>query len=101
MIRRPDLSPFYATFQVPLWFNKLDMKSYLKSAYDVDVVHVRSYIRQFGVANRPSYTKKSVGKWFRPQSEKRMKVQLVDAFEWPKEITDFTEYAKCSVPYPR
>ncbi len=91
-IRTPTLGPFFAAFQVPLWLNKLDMKSYLKNVYNVDVVHVRSYVTHGKKDNKPARRPGSQGKAFRQPSKKRMTVQLVDPFDWPEETKDFTEY---------
>jgi ribosomal protein L23 len=93
MIRRPKHPPNYATFQVPLWFNKMDMKDYLKSLYNVDVVDVRSFVYQLSKRKQGKDLKRiRRRKLYRPMSLKRMTVQLVDAFEWPKEPEDFSEY---------
>ncbi|KPI36004.1 54S ribosomal protein L23, mitochondrial [Cyphellophora attinorum] len=92
MIRRPKHPPNYATFQVPLWFNKMDMKDYLKSLYDVDVVDVRSFVYQLSKRKQEKDLKRiRKRKLYRPMPLKRMTVQLVDAFEWPKEPEDFSE----------
>lgn len=91
MLRKPELSSSYAHFQVPLWFNKLDMKGYLKNVYDVDVVHVRSSV-SYGKRARKAIGNGGVkGKEIREKSIKSMTVQLVKPFDWPEEVTDFTE----------
>jgi ribosomal protein L23 len=101
MIRRPKHPPNYATFQVPLWFNKMDMKDYLKSLYDVDVVDVRSFVYQLSKRKQEKDLKRiRKRKLYRPMPLKRMTVQLVDAFEWPKEPEDFSEYVPISSPSP-
>jgi large subunit ribosomal protein L23 len=93
MIRTPDLAPKYACFWVPLWFNKLDFKSYLKNVYNVDVLHVRSYVQQSKVdrkelAGRPQ----GQGAWFRPPARKKMTVELVDPFIFPEQAKDLSPY---------
>ena len=90
-IRTPTLGPYYACFQVPLWFNKLDMKSYLKNVYSTDVIHVRSYVTHGRKDNRKAARPGGAGPAFRQPSKKRMTVQLVEPFEWPEEVKDFTE----------
>lgn len=88
MRRQTIYGPYYAQFEVPLWFSKLDMKGYLKQVYNVDVVHVRSYTTPALVMrDRPSnpYT---YGSAYRAPSEKRMLVQLVEPFEWPVKPKD-------------
>ena len=87
MVRKPHDSPFFASFDVPLWFNKLDLKSYLKELYNVDVVHVRSFVQQKALTRRNNPNRRRQGAWKRPQSGKRMKVQLVEPFEYPREAT--------------
>lgn len=76
--------PQYAQFHVPMWFNKLDLKSYLKSVYNVDVVHVRSHIK-FGRLRRirSKHNQRSRGPMIRQHSLKYMTVQLVKPFTWP------------------
>ena len=91
-IRTPRLGPYYAHFQVPLWFNKLDMKSYLTNVYDVDTVHIRSYVTHGKKSHREARRAGSSGPAYRMKSKKRMTVQLVEPFEWPKEVEDFSEY---------
>lgn len=98
MIRKPNDSPYYASFRVPLWFNKLDTKDYLKSVYNVDVVHVRSYTVENTLRRAKHPNARKEGAYYRPKAEKRMKVQLVEPFQWPAEIKDFSEYD--SLPPP-
>ena len=98
LLRTPHLSPYYAVFQVPLRFNKLDMKSYLKELYDVDVVHIRSYTRQPKLERKESPRPNTVGGLYRPKSQKRMTAQLVDPFVWPKEIEDLTQCVHPTLP---
>lgn len=76
------MGPYFARFRVPLWFSKLDLKSYLKSVYDVDTVHVRSLIRK-GARTRSSRTPRSLGPRIQFTSKKEMFAQLVEPFEWP------------------
>ncbi|OAA55343.1 mitochondrial ribosomal protein [Niveomyces insectorum RCEF 264] len=100
---RRILSPQFATFQVPLRFNKLDLRDYLFHAYGVPVRAVRAWItpqrprRRYGGDVNPSgdaadpdnapYTKDIVrfgrGQWYRPQPIKRMMVELLEPFVYP------------------
>jgi len=89
-MRTPHLPPRYAAFDVPLDFNKLDMKSYLKQAYNVDVVHIRSTVIQQKVQRKPTSSPYSQGRLFRPKSKKKMTVQLVEPFIWPEPIKDLS-----------
>ena len=97
LLRKPTDSPYFASFLVPLWFNKLDIKSYLQELYNVPIVHVRSWVVQRHLQRKAHPNPRKEGAWYRPQSEKRMKVQLVEPFEWPAEIQDFAE----CVPSPK
>jgi large subunit ribosomal protein L23 len=90
-MRTPHLPPKYAAFDVPLWFNKLDMKSFLKEAYNVETIHIRSTVIQGKVKRRPGGNPKSQGPLYREPSTKKMTVELVEPFTWPEEVTDFSE----------
>ena len=92
--RTPHLSPHYAAFIVPLWFSKLDLKSYLKELYKVDVLHIRSWVMPGHKGRHPTLNPRSQGEGYRTKSTKKMTVQLVEPFVWPAEITDLegTEY---------
>ena len=90
-IRTPQHGPFYAHFEVPIWFNKLDMKSYLKNVYSVEVVHIRSYVTHGKKDHHSAHRPGSEGPAFRQPRKKRMTVQLVEPFQWPEEPKDFSE----------
>jgi large subunit ribosomal protein L23 len=79
-----------------LWFNKLDFKGYLKNVYNVDVLHVRSYVQQAKVQRnehrKSDGTSQGNGKLYRPEARKKMTVELVDPFVYPKEEKDLTPY---------
>lgn len=99
LMRTPHLPPKYASFEVPLWFNKLDMKSYLSSAYNVQVIHIRSTVLQSKVENdrdggRGNTKGMGQGRLRRPMAKKKMTVELVEPFVWPDEIKDFTAWEK-------
>lgn len=92
---RKIFSPYFATFQVPLRFNKFDLRDYLYNVYNVEVRNVRSWItpqaarRRYGEASGTSVDTKLVarlgqGPWYRPQPIKRMMVELVKPFAYPK-----------------
>lgn len=95
-MRTPHLPPKYASFWVPLWFNKLDFKNYLKNVYDVDVLHVRSYVQQSKVQREDRQIGNSIvktqGRLHRPPARKKMTVELVDPFVYPAEEEDLTPY---------
>lgn len=96
LIRTPHLPPKYAQFWVPLWFNKLDLKDYLRRVYNVEVLHVRSYVVQSKVERKPTLGRGlfsyPTGPIHRPESKKKMTAELVNSFVWPDEITDFEPY---------
>lgn len=93
--------PRYATFSVPLWFNKFDMRDYLYHVYQVRVFGVRSYVEQQRVAQgRPAYVnsggdgdpRPQPRRWHRPKSKKRMTVELERPFVWPEPPKDFADW---------
>lgn len=76
------MGPYYARFRTPMEMNKLDLKDYLKSLYNVDTVHIRSYVhhgRKFQTRNG-----RQRGSWTHMPSLKYMIVQLVEPFKWPE-----------------
>jgi len=81
--RNQRLGPYYAQFSVPLPMSKIDMKSYLKEVYNVDVVHIRSNIIAGRVLRKRGANPFSQGPKHRGESYKRMTVQLVEPFTWP------------------
>lgn len=88
MRRNPYLGPHYVQFNVPMNMSKLDLKSYLKELYNVDVVHIRSFVMGGHVARRPGSNPYSQGGKYRRPSKKRMTVQLVEPFTWPVKPND-------------
>lgn len=83
LVRMEYMGPYYAKFTVPMWFNKLDMKSYLKELYNVDVVHVRSSVTPTSIRRRQASDPYTRGPAYRTQPAKNMIVQLVEPFTWP------------------
>ncbi|KAH8680922.1 hypothetical protein BX600DRAFT_445346 [Xylariales sp. PMI_506] len=77
------LPPQFATFQVPLTFNKFDIRDYLLHAYGVSSVSVRSHIAQ-----RPPRVSPFTGRVGRPPPIKYMTVELEKPFVWPAEPTE-------------
>ncbi|KAK5059766.1 hypothetical protein LTR84_009649 [Exophiala bonariae] len=92
LLRTKHLGPRYAAFFVPLHFNKLDMRDYLKSVYNVDILHIRSTIIQAKVKQIPTMSKVGRGYWARPASRKKMTVLLAKPFVYPEEIKDLSEW---------
>lgn len=78
----PTGSPYYAKFQCPLEMNKLDLKQYLKTLYNVETVHIRSYVSP----GKKYQTRvgRQRGPWKHKPSKKFMTAQLVEAFKWPE-----------------
>jgi large subunit ribosomal protein L23 len=94
--RTPHLPPKYASFDVPLWFSKLDLKSYLSSVYNVEVLHIRSTVVQQKVERSQDVgrgvSNAGYGRLKRPMSKKKMTVELVEPFVWPEEIEDLSPW---------
>ncbi len=81
MIRpRKNMSPKFATFKVPLAFNKLDLRDYLWHVYKVRVLSVRSMVNQPAPTTKGSFR----GQIYRPLSEKLMIAELDKPFVWPE-----------------
>lgn len=88
LVRTPFMPPRFATFQVPLEFNKLDLKDYLKNAYNVDTLKIRSYVEQQQPTRNLRFGKMGYGPLRRPKSKKRMMVELAEPFVWPPRPDD-------------
>ncbi|KAH8881006.1 hypothetical protein GQ53DRAFT_754708 [Thozetella sp. PMI_491] len=81
MIRpRKNMAPNFATFKVPLSFNKLDLRDYLWNVYNVRVLSVRSMVNQ----QAPTTKSGLRGQIYRPLSEKLMIAELDKPFVWPE-----------------
>lgn len=89
-MRTSHLGPRHAAFSVPLHFNKLDMRDYLKSVYNVDVLHVRSTITQAKLGTKNTLSKRSNGTYVRSASRKKMTVLLAKPFVYPEAIKDLS-----------
>lgn len=77
---RQATPPQFATFKVPLHFNKLDMRDYLLHAYSVATLGVRS-----AVMRQPIFRNPITRRVQRPPAIKYMTVELQKPFVWPKE----------------
>lgn len=88
MRRNHHLGPYYAQFNVPMNMSKLDLKSYLKELYNVDVVHIRSFIRNGALVRSQASSRDPRGPIVRLAPSKRMTVQLVEPFDWPVKPAD-------------
>ncbi|KAI1423097.1 hypothetical protein F5Y12DRAFT_561943 [Xylaria sp. FL1777] len=75
----PKQLPIFATFRVPMTFNKFDLRDYLLHVYRTPVVAVRSHIIQQKI-KRAHFS----GHVHRPPSFKKMTVQLTQPFVWPQ-----------------
>ncbi|KAI1386375.1 uncharacterized protein F4822DRAFT_314431 [Hypoxylon trugodes] len=84
---RDTQPPNFASFQVPLTFNKLDLRDYLLHAYNVPVLSVRSQLTQ----RRPIRSKVH-HRIYRPPPIKTMTVELHQPFVWPEEPEDKSEW---------
>ncbi|KAL4919753.1 ribosomal protein L23-domain-containing protein [Aspergillus aurantiobrunneus] len=84
LMRTPFLPPRYASFYVPLHFNKLDMRDYLQRLYGVGVLSIRSYVEQQKITRLKPQGRYGYGKLRRPTSKKRMTVEMKEPFVWPE-----------------
>ncbi|KAG8527546.1 uncharacterized protein KY384_007698 [Bacidia gigantensis] len=100
----PFLPANYASFMVPLWLNKLDLKDYLYNLYNLRVLSVRSYVIQSKISEKGVRGQR---RWYRPQSRKKMTVELArkegnstesglgqGPFLWPKIPMDKSPWGK-------
>ena len=87
---KPRQPPNFATFIVPLQFNKLDFRDYLYHVYNVEVNAVRSFINE----QAPQRRHNGEGRWYRPRSQKMMMVELVKPFVWPDVPSDLSPWDK-------
>ncbi|KAH8705117.1 hypothetical protein BGW36DRAFT_332217 [Talaromyces proteolyticus] len=94
LIRTPFLPPRYASFKVPLNFNKLDMRDYMQRVYGVDVLGVRSYIQQMKPTRNRKDGNPGHGPWRRPQSKKKMTIEMTQPFVWPDPPKDDSPWDK-------
>ncbi|KIW60183.1 hypothetical protein PV05_00420 [Exophiala xenobiotica] len=94
LMRTPHLSPYYAAFDVPRHFSKLDLQAYLKNVYNVDVLHIRSVVVQQKVDRKQPVSQYTQGPLYRPASIKKMTVQLAKPFVYPEEITDLDAWER-------
>ncbi|KAI4870051.1 hypothetical protein F4820DRAFT_404960 [Hypoxylon rubiginosum] len=84
---REKQPPNFASFKVPLTFNKLDLRDYLLHAYNVPVLGVRSQLTQ----RRPRRSKMH-HRIYRPPPVKTMTVELHRPFAWPEVPEDLTAW---------
>ncbi|KAI0542931.1 hypothetical protein GGR58DRAFT_496396 [Xylaria digitata] len=86
---RANQPPTFATFKVPLTFNKFDLRDYLLHAYKTPVLAVRSQLRQQQVRKSSVH-----GRVYRPPPIKTMTVQLTQPFVWPRLPTDLKPWRR-------
>ncbi|PYI11163.1 mitochondrial ribosomal protein L23 [Aspergillus sclerotiicarbonarius CBS 121057] len=94
LIRTPFLPPRFASFYVPLNFNKLDMRDYMQRLYGVGILSVRSYVEQQKVTRLKPMGRYGYGKLRRPMSKKKMTVEMKDPFVWPEAPKDMEPWEK-------
>lgn len=92
LIRTPFLPPRYASFYVPLNFNKLDMRDYMQRVYGVKVLSVRSFIEQQKVTRSRRDGRPGYGPLRRPKAKKRMTIEMTEPFVWPEAPKDMGPY---------
>lgn len=98
LIRTPHLPPRFAQFYVPLEFNKLDMRDYMKRVYGIDVLTVRSFVEQQKVTRERKFGLPGYGPLRRPKSKKKMTIEMTKPFVWPEPPETEEE---CVLPVPR
>lgn len=91
LVRNDDESPYYAKFEVPLNWGKMDLRDYLYNAYNVEALRVRSHVYQEPVKRMRAGAdpRKPQIYYGRPQSKKYMTIFMRDPFVWPKEPENF------------
>lgn len=79
------LPPEYATFEVPLNMNKLDLRDYLYHAYNVRVHRITSRTIPNAVTKEgPPDRDRPIPRLYRPLPTKKMTVHLETPFKWPE-----------------
>jgi large subunit ribosomal protein L23 len=102
--RTPKQPANFASFTVPLWFSKLDIRDYLFHAYNVRINGVRSYVKlQRVTQGKPfkvgteDYSRPQYKRWHRPPSIKKMTVELERPFVWPEALEDMSDFSQETV----
>ncbi|KAI6247629.1 54S ribosomal protein L41, mitochondrial [Erysiphe necator] len=91
LLNTPHSPPTFASFIVPLKFNKLDMRDYLWNMYNVRCLDVRSYIIQQKIQfDRPNVIRPR-REAYRPKAVKRMTIEMEQGFVWP-EVGDLEKW---------
>lgn len=75
------------------------MRDYLQRVYGVDVIGVRSYVEQQKITRERPMGKWGYGRVRRPESKKRMTVEMTQPFVWPdapKDTAPYVSYASLS-----
>lgn len=75
------------------------MRDYLQRVYSVGVVGVRSYIEQQKVTRMRPMGRWGYGRVRRPESKKRMTVEMKEPFVWPEAPTDMAAYVVLFLPF--
>ncbi|CAA90466.1 54S ribosomal protein L23, mitochondrial [Schizosaccharomyces pombe] len=86
LCRGLNLQPKFAVFRVPLHVNKFDVRDYLQHVYNLKVVSVKSRIYQ------GKLFRNQLGQVKRPQSEKRVIVEMEEPFVYPNAPNDLKDW---------
>ncbi|KAI0888946.1 uncharacterized protein GGS22DRAFT_65272 [Annulohypoxylon maeteangense] len=86
LLRRGAQRPNFATFKVPLRFNKFDLRDYLLHVYNVAALNVRSHLKP------RQAVKKRNGHVVRPLPAKIMTIEMEKPFVWPERPADPTPW---------
>ncbi|XBW36569.1 hypothetical protein QEN19_002144 [Hanseniaspora menglaensis] len=77
------LSPHFARFRVPKYFNKLDLRDYLYSIYGLRVFNISTSLTRKKFLKEPD----NLGRWLTRQ-HKIMIVEMEKPFVWPTKMND-------------
>ena len=76
------------------------MRDYLQRAYGVGVLAVRSFVEQQKVTRMKSRGRFGYGPLRRPQSKKRMTVEMKEPFVWPEAPKEMDKYVVFALALP-
>jgi large subunit ribosomal protein L23 len=68
------------------------MRDYMQRVYGVKILSVRSYVEQQKVTRMRRGERFGYGPLRRPQSKKRMTIEMTEPFVWPEEPKDMSKY---------
>ncbi|TDZ14464.1 54S ribosomal protein L23 [Colletotrichum sidae] len=87
LVRKDRTPPNWATFEVPLTFNKFDLRDYLWKLYGVETDKWRVWVDQ-----QPIRRRENGRGYFRPQARKYMMAQMLQPFAFPEPPANKTDW---------